>query len=532
MERQRHLPLILLIVAAAAVLWLRPLSSSLWLDELDTYFAAKDGVWTAIVRTGYVHPQCSQLYNAIVAMWIRIVGADEIVLRVPSVVAMSLAAYLVYRLGRLLFDRETGLLAALVFVTGRDVIFAAGDARSYAMATAALIAATELWLRFLSPPSLFVPTSERAGSRRVFGVGYAVTAALTVYFHQLFGLALVVHVLLALWLYRQADLRASPKQILGALVGVAVIAAGEIPNLYATFVGRERMVHAATPPIEYLAYLWAVPMFVVALIPVILLIRSHRLDAVYRAPEGSPLSRVLLVTWAVFPPLVLFIVSRTGETQVFLPRYYLSCQPALAIILGAVLRGFEPRAVRRIAFVSVTAVALLLHSRSHHGLEDWRGVAQSVNALVDENTPVLVDAGFVEASYETWARLPASDDRHRFLLAPVAYYPLHGQVELLPYALNEGTRSYMEESVIPKLMAVERFVAVGRGRRPRWWRGWLDGRFASAGYRAQPLHDGQYLEATLFVRDPAASAPQKTRRLRQRTTEPRSDDSVEPAPRP
>ena len=47
----------------------------------------------------------------------RVGGISEIALRVPSVIAMALATYLLYRLGRRLFDAETGLIAAVVLAT-------------------------------------------------------------------------------------------------------------------------------------------------------------------------------------------------------------------------------------------------------------------------------------------------------------------------------------------------------------------------------------------------------------------------------
>jgi hypothetical protein len=500
-EREPTLPyLLFFLVVAVAILWIPPLWSSLWLDELDTYFSARDGIFTAISRTSYVHPQCSQLYNAFLAAWMGLVGAEEPLLRLPSTLAMALAAYFVYRLGRLLADRETGVLAALAFVTMRDVIFSAADARSYAMATAAAVGSTEAWLRLLAPPSLYSDASIRGGTSRQTVV-YAIAAALTVYFHQLYGLVLLVHAGVGAWLIARGGARATALQAFAAVVATAVLAAGEIPNLVATFTARARFVHAAPPPPEYLAYLWGAPMFVVAILPVVLLIAARKGNASYRLPNMTPLSLLLLVMWAIVPPLVLFVISRTTETRIFVSRYYLSCQPAIALLLGVLLRGFEPARLRVTAVGGVVAVALLLHARTHHGLEDWRGVAAVVNQAVEDDTLVFVDAGFVEASNPDWLGLPPDDERRRFLLAPLEYYPFRGEIVPLPYRLNETTRDYVETAIVARLLASDRFVAIGRGKRSRWWRGWLDGRLADTGFTAVPLHDGIYLEATLFERD-------------------------------
>ena len=113
--------LLALVVITAALLWLPPLDSSLWLDEIDTAFTVKDGVLTAISRNLRAHPQCSTLYNAILAAWVGLFGTSEVVLRLPSVLATVVGLVFLFRIGARLVDRETGMLACLLCVGLRDV---------------------------------------------------------------------------------------------------------------------------------------------------------------------------------------------------------------------------------------------------------------------------------------------------------------------------------------------------------------------------------------------------------------------------
>jgi len=46
---------------------------------------------------------------------------------------------------------------------------------------------------------------------------------------------------------------------------------------------------------------------------------------------------------------------------------------------------------------------------------------------------------------------------------------------------------------------------VGRGRTPRWWSIWMDGRFAGDGYEAEQLYQGPVLEAVAYTRRREAS---------------------------
>lgn len=497
--------LVVMVVSAAALLWLPPLSSSLWLDELDTYFTTKDGVWTAIERTAYVHPQCSQLYNAMIASWIQLVGSTETILRLPSTLAMALAAYLVFRIARFLFDRETALLSVLTFVTSRDVIFAAGDARSYAFATAASAAATLALLRMLAPLSLSDPSGvsderERRRSELRWGLVYAATAALTVYFHQMFALILVAHGVVVLVVLACGDTRLRLVTLVGVGLLTIVLLALELPNLFATAVGRERIVHGTSPSPMFLINVWTNPLFVAAVVPVAFALYAAGRRGSVRLPDAPGITWLLLLTCAMLPPLALFLVSRLTDVHVFLPRYYLSCQPAMAIVLGVVLRSFEPRSARMVAAVSVAAVALIIYARPWHTEEDWRGMIAKVNAAVDDRTLVAIDPGFIEGADPEWLGLPADDERYPFLLAPLSYYPLRGRIRLLPFRLDDRTRPYFESELLPAFSTEDRFVVISRGRGPRWWSLWLDGRLGDSGYVAQRIYESTYLGAAAYER--------------------------------
>ena len=90
----------LAIVTAVVIcsLWVMPLFSSLWLDELGTWWVVKDGLGDTVHRALTFHGQ-SPLYYLIV--WsARVVGGhSEVVLRLPSLIAAAVSAVLLYRLG-------------------------------------------------------------------------------------------------------------------------------------------------------------------------------------------------------------------------------------------------------------------------------------------------------------------------------------------------------------------------------------------------------------------------------------------------
>src|SRR3984885_1664244 len=89
---QSRWPLIMLLAFCIARLWLVPLPSSFWVDELVTAFVVKHpGHWSFAVA-----PQVPQsIYYWLPRAALAISGPSEISFRIPSMVAMAVALWLV-----------------------------------------------------------------------------------------------------------------------------------------------------------------------------------------------------------------------------------------------------------------------------------------------------------------------------------------------------------------------------------------------------------------------------------------------------
>ena len=152
-----------LIAACAALLWVLPMHSSLWLDETGTFWIARDRISDTIARAWFWSGQ-SPFYYLIAWVAVHVGGTSEIILRIPSLLCMGGAAALLVFTGERLIHRQTGLLGALVFVCFEETVFAAADARPYALALLMLVAHMLMLLRWLErvdsgmrPPVSFSP---------------------------------------------------------------------------------------------------------------------------------------------------------------------------------------------------------------------------------------------------------------------------------------------------------------------------------------------------------------------------------------
>ena len=108
-------------------------------------------------------------------------GDSELALRLPSAVAVALAAGLLVVLGTMLLERVGGLVAGLAFAVNAGVIEASREARPYALGLLGVVLAT----------LLFVLALERGGGWR--WVPYAVAAAALPLTHPLAASVLAAH---------------------------------------------------------------------------------------------------------------------------------------------------------------------------------------------------------------------------------------------------------------------------------------------------------------------------------------------------
>lgn len=482
-ERQDSTYLLVVLGAGICILWIVPIFSSFWLDETITAWVVEDGFGRMLRRALDFQPMFPTYY--LVAWTAKTLGGQrEWVLRLPSLLAMGLASMALARLGTRLFDRETGLLGAMVLAISVPGAYAATDARPYALGLLALVVATLLLVRWLDH------------GRPAAAAAYVIVAALVVYVHYLFAAALVAHVAYAL------RRRRSVGTITLVVVGLAFLALllPLLPWFLDTY-DRRSSLSMSSGSLRGVAEAIAPPTILAALL-VGAFLSGRTLRAETAAPRAGRDEMILLATWALAPPLLLFLASRVTGTGVFASRYLLSALPAIALLAGAGVRMLGPPGARRAVmaiffFLSVLFVGTIVHTTDGGRVEDWRGAARAVNALVeDATTPVLMQSGLIEAGDVGLLRNPAWTP---YLAAPAAPYPIDGELIAAPFGISDPERDYLEE-VSGRLVASERFVVVAHAGEPAVL-GWIEGRFARIGFAANEIGRFGDVVVVEFVRD-------------------------------
>src|SRR5271167_4312405 len=213
-------------------LWLLAVRAPLWTDETLSYWQIAGGFREIWARS--IQGNSFAAYAYILWLTRTLFGDKEIVLRIPSILAMLAAVYVFYKCARELFDWDVSLIAAMVFTLPRGIAFAAIDVRPYPFALLVTNLTILLFLRWMKT------------NQMVYAALFGIASAGIFYFHYLFAsilAALAVYYLLT----RRSSLRADLRQIGVALGCFAISLLPVLPRLKYIYQTRTTHSFAAAP---------------------------------------------------------------------------------------------------------------------------------------------------------------------------------------------------------------------------------------------------------------------------------------------
>ncbi|MEV0530291.1 glycosyltransferase family 39 protein [Kitasatospora sp. NPDC050463] len=324
----------------------------LWRDEVATWTVATRSLGDLLGLLGHIDAS-NGAYYLLMHVWTSVFGDSAIALRLPSVLAMAgAAAFVALTAQRLFGGRVAAVGGGLLFTAVPLVSRYAQEARSYALVTCAVAAATWLLLRALERPGLrrWAPYCM---AMAVAGVGHLIS------FATLAGQLAVV--LLHLWRTRGAVER----RLLWQYPLAVLVAA--LPVLPVVLLGSRqsgRQLGWIGTPTFYQLRHFGEPLFGSAGVFHTFVL----LGLLALVLPGRRLPSLQLLLLAVLPVVGVWLVSR-GSTSYFVDRYLLFTVPAWAALAGggvqavyttvaaAARRSRTPRQVR--AAGALLAVGLI-----------------------------------------------------------------------------------------------------------------------------------------------------------------------------
>lgn len=370
-------------------------AKSFWLDEIASVVIARmpgNSFWHWI----WTDEGNMALYYVMLRPWLEI-HLGEATVRLLSVLPGIASIPVMYLLGRRLFGRGVGLLAALLLALSTCSVVYSQEARGYSWLLLGTIVSTYLFARLIERPTYALAS------------GYALAAGVTFYFHY-FGLLIpLAHAVSLLGLSKARR----PEKQLWLAAGILLVFAA--PVLW--------MVH--TQPVRHLDWVskpsllefYHLGVFLAAesgkgVAPALLLVELVLLgvffrEALHRTKREAQIDLwpYALVASGLLTPIIFSLVVSVVR-PVFFHRFLIICLPAwlLGVVVGAC--SLRQRPTRTWAIAGVCILSLVSTWLSYSRVrEDWRGVA---NYLIDharaQDTVVYYRGvgNFAAESYRDW----------------------------------------------------------------------------------------------------------------------------------
>ena len=441
-SRDRGSAIYVLALLISLSTWFIVIRAPLWLDETVSLFLIKGGF--AGIMSRQVWPD-APAYSCLLWLWTKVMGSAEIMLRISSVLPMLAAVYLLYLAARELFDRDVAIIAAIVFCLHPIIIFAAIDVRPYAFAALA-INATILSLVHL-----------RRNDSNWLAALFGLLAAGIVEFQLLF--ATLVPALALCFIVSKLDHRRTLwRQFSIALVVFAIGCLPAIPRLeYMMHTSGTHVFSEAPRLVQLLSTITIRGLGIVLVVFILAAAFRKRLNV---KPDGWTV--LLCTSLALFPLVILFVLSVGTSVHVFVPRYRLGAVPGIALCWALVVSWIDSRGLRLlfcIALVVVAACVCFTAASFDHHMYSWKyALAFAEKNASADGAPVLICSDIPEADY---MRMPTGRAiEESGILPPLIYYRLTVPVTPLPRSLNPEAMRAGSEFLQQQSQRHERFLAL------------------------------------------------------------------------
>ena len=357
---------------------------SLWFDESATISAAASrslpDLWRLLSHIDAVHG----LFYLLMHGWFSIVPPTEFWSRVPSCLAVGIAAAGVVVFAKQFLPRTTAVCAGAVFAVLPRVTWAAVEARSYAWTAAAAV-----WLTF------FLVTAIRRQRPRLW-VFYTLALMLSILLNIYLVLLVPVYAVVTPVLRRD-------KSVLRWWAIASAIAVAALTPLMLFAHGQSFQVawiyplnwHNVLDVVLHQYFDNSVPF---AILVALIFVAALVIRKTGRWQSAGDTRRMLIIcaAWMVVPTAVSLIYSAISD-PFYYPRYLFFTTPAMAVVLAVCIVAIarKPRWIAATLIV-LTIAALpnyLLSQRQRYAKEGWdySDVADLISAQAAPGDCLLVD---------------------------------------------------------------------------------------------------------------------------------------------
>ena len=473
------------------LVWTPGLVRSFWVDEAGTYWMTHNGPIAAI-RSTWHWPGQSVLYAFIASFFTMHSGPiREFVLRVPTLIGITAAAYFLYRLAESAIGKDAGTIAAIVFLFHPTTFQLGIQARPYGLAMAAVTASC--WTLYE-----WVETRHRR-----FLLGYIVASALVIYLQYFFAVVFIAHIAYLLYVFVIEHRGWRWREIMAVYLAVAALVTPLLPHMRLLLREKNSLVYVAPPTIYELGDTFLTSFIVWGFFLAALLVQFFLPESSRRPRALARSFFVLLLFWWLAAPVLFFAASVTSPMRIFVDRYMASSIPAQALLIGyagyAVFGALAGRVWVLLAVLLTTASPMAILAGRNPGFRELMPFMRIIRQeSISKTPPVFFPSGVSEGSFQDW-RSGLREDSHLF--APFVAYPMKNKLLPLPHKLNEDAKRYVSQELQTELATETEVLFVGMDDDPAFSR-WMIARMKDAGFDDTVKRTNLY-HIIIFKRAPA-----------------------------
>jgi len=389
--------LVLLILIGALIRFYHIGKESFRGDEIQTGYFVRTGIGN-IIKTSGLERSNPPLYWIILHGWARIFGYGDTTLRIPSALFSILAVWLMFLVGRRLFDPPAGLIAALLTAGSAFHLLYAQDARNYSLLL--LLSLVSIWA------FLLVIQKGRRWNFAVYG-----TASVLLAYTHIYGLFIIAAQALFFLLYWKKH---RPLRRL-YIATMLIVGATCIPLVWMlqekTTSIIERGFWISRPTLETIIRIFSryagamqgdtwIPIlfslfFLIGVIPSLRKPQDQSKTPVPESPQSiSPadINRglVLLALCLSVPILVPFLLS-LFMTPIIVIRYTIGASAAFYLLTAHGISRLRPKFFILIAVGVIIAASFfnMIFYFTHPNKEQWREAAALIAEHIQPDDAVL-----------------------------------------------------------------------------------------------------------------------------------------------
>ncbi|HEX9981553.1 MAG TPA: glycosyltransferase family 39 protein [Flavobacterium sp.] len=451
------------ILLAGAILRLYRLNyQSVWLDEIHTLNDANPAFSAGQVYDSILmadpHPP---LYFYIIQILFKIFGYLPVVARAFSAIVGIYTIYALYKFGRELVNKNTGLLAAALLAVNGFHIYHSQDARPYSLLCLTTILSFLYLIRYIK-----LPTRKNA-------LLYGLFSALMLYGH-FFSLFALLGQMTVLAFFFIISKEARKPFLINSLLAGLLMAILFIPPSLKIFIVASKIknfwIPAPTPDVYTLIFyeFFGNSEIILCLFGIIITLYFIRLAKEkpskpdYDSVTGNKnvFSFILLAAWiitVIFIPLVRSYLS----TPMIIGRYFINVLPAILIIIAVGLTQFRNQGIRLallgiLLLFSITDLIIVKKYYKTICKTQFREVTEFIVDNNRNNEPVVTNLPwylpyFLNTGTHKYNIVDKKLDPYVYemtkdstLRKPFWYMSAHGT----PYKVDESTQQYLDEHFV------------------------------------------------------------------------------------